>query len=232
MPLQTAVIIGATGLIGSYAVSELLNDDAFGEVIVLVRREFGLKHAKLKARVVDFNDMEDYKNKLGTGTAIFSCIGTTQKKVKGDRAAYRKIDFDITVNAAKLGKDLGFNTFLFVSAIGANAKAGNFYLKLKGEVEDAVAAVGLNSVHIFQPSMLLGNRNEKRFGESVMQGVMKGISFSLAGKLRKYRPVEALTVAKAMVVAAKNNIAGKHVYVYDEIIALAKSNKLPGYSPV
>jgi len=221
MPLQSAVVIGATGLTGGYVVNELLNDETFGEVTILARREFGLRHPKLKVKAVDFNDMNDYKNKLGKGDTIFCCIGTTQKKVKGDKAAYRKVDFDIVVNAAKLGKQAGFETFLLVSSIGANTKAGIFYLKLKGEVEDAVTAVGLNTIHIFRPSMLLGKRNERRFAEGLMQGIMKGISFLLAGRLRKYKSIEALTVARAMVAAGKNNDAGNHIYMYDEILKLA-----------
>ena len=108
MDKQTAVIIGATGLIGSLLVDTLLNDENFEKVRVLVRRPYENKHPKLEICVLDFRNLDDYKNKLGTGDAIFCSIGTTQKKVNGDKAAYRKIDYDIAVNAALFGKEAGF----------------------------------------------------------------------------------------------------------------------------
>ena len=220
MPLQTAVVIGATGLTGSHVVRQLLDDGAFNEVVVLVRGNFTLVHPKLNVRVVDFNDLTDYKTKLGKGSAIFCCIGTTQKKVKGDMAAYRKIDHDIPVNAAILGKQAGFNTLLLVSAIGANPQASNFYLKLKGEVDEEVSSAGLASVNIFRPSLLLGKRNEKRLGEGIMQSIGKGLSFLLVGGLKKYKPIESNDVAKAMIAAAKNATPGNHVYEYKEMMEL------------
>lgn len=222
MPLQTAVVIGATGLIGGHVVEELLADEHFDKVVVLVRKEYALQHPRLIVRIVDFNNPADYKNKLGTGNAIFSCIGTTQKKVNGDRDAYKKIDFDIPVTAAKFGKEAGFDTFLLVSAVGANAKSSNFYLRLKGEVDEAVSSFGINAVHIFRPSMLLGKRGEYRFGEKLMQAVMKGIDFMFIRSMRKYKSIQATTVAKAMVAAAKNSQPGDHVYQYDEMMALAR----------
>jgi uncharacterized protein YbjT (DUF2867 family) len=220
MPLQTAVVIGATGLTGGHVVRALLEDSAFKEVVVLVRGRFALLHPKLTVRTVDFTDSADYRNKLGKGDVIFSCIGTTQKQVKGDSAAYRKIDYDIPVNAAVFGKQAGFNTFLLVSSIGASPKSANFYLKLKGEVDEAVSSAGLPSVNIFRPSLLLGKRNEKRFGEGIMQSLGKGLSFLLGGKLRKYKPIEASAVATAMVASAKNAVPGNHVYEYDGMMEL------------
>ncbi len=222
MPLQTAVVIGATGLIGGYVVQELLKDETFERVVLLVRKEYPIKHPKLTARIVDFNNPADYKDKLGAGNAIFSCVGTTQNKVDGDKEAYRKIDFDIPVTAAKLGKEAGFSTFLLVSAVGANAKSANFYLHLKGEVDEAVSSFGLDSVHILRPSVLLGKRNEYRFGEKIAQVVMSGISFLLRRSLRKYNPIEASIVAKAMLAAAKSEMPGDHIYEYDRIMALAE----------
>ena len=221
MPLQTAVVIGATGLIGGHVVEELLADKNFSEVVVLVRKELPLRHPKLTTKIVDFNNLADYKNKLGGGDVIFSCIGTTQKKVDGDKDVYRKIDFDIPVTAAKLARQAGFTVFLLVSAVGANAKSNNFYIRLKGEVDEAVSSCGLNSVHIFRPSQLLGKRNEYRFVERIAQVVMKGVSFILIRSLRKFRPIQGRDVAKAMVAAAKAAQPGDHVYEYDRMIELA-----------
>ena len=217
MDKQTAVIIGATGLIGSLLVETLLNDDAFEKVRVLVRRPYAKQHPKLEVCVVDFGNLEDYKNKLGKGDSIFSCIGTTQKKVNSDKEAYRKIDYDIAVNAAQFGKEAGFTQYLLVSSLGADEKASGFYLKLKGEIETKIASIAFVGFHIFRPSFLLGNRNETRIGESIMKVVFKGLSSLFFGSMTKYKAIEALIVATAMANAAKEAFVGKKIYYYDDM---------------
>ena len=218
----TAVVIGATGFIGELLVNELVDDSQFIKVRLLVRKPIDLSHPKLEIAIVDFNDQNDFKQKLGKANCLFCCIGTTQKQVKGDKDAYRKIDHDIPLHAAQFAKQAGIDWFLLVSAIGANANSGNFYLKLKGETEEAVADVGINSLHIFQPSMLLGMRKEFRIGEVIGKGLIGTFSFLFQGSLKKYRGISGLTVAKAMVAAAKQNLPGKHIYIYDDMLKLAK----------
>ncbi|MFL9482717.1 NAD(P)H-binding protein [Chitinophagaceae bacterium LWZ2-11] len=222
MQTQTAVVLGGTGLIGSLLTTQLLNDAAFGTVRLLVRRPIEFTHPKLDVQLVDFNNLADYENKLGKGDCLFCCIGTTQKNVKGDNTAYRKIDFDIPVNAANIAEREGFNTYLLVSAIGANAGAGNFYLQLKGEVENAVKAAGIKSVYIFQPSMLLGKRNERRIAERIIQPIMKSLSFLFVGTIKKYKAIQASDVAKSMVACAKNKEDGVHVLSYEKIMQSQK----------
>jgi len=222
MQPQTAVVIGGTGFIGELLLNELLCDKQFESVRALVRRHAGAPHPKLEAQIVDFNNLEEFKQKLGSADCLFCCVGTTRKKVKGNKAAYRKVDFDIPLHAAQFAKAAGFKSFLMVTAVGANAKSGNFYLRLKGEVENAVEAAGVVSLHIFQPSMLMGARDEFRLGEKIGKALMKIASFMLQGSLRKYRGIEGSTVAKAMVKAAKIGGEGKHVYLYDDMIKLAK----------
>lgn len=195
-----ATVIGATGLIGGYLLELLLKDDHFDSVRVLVRRPFQPDHPKLEKKLVDFTDAESFRLALEGSDLVFCSIGTTQKKVKGDKEAYRKIDYDITVNAARFCKLNGYETFVFVSSVGANSKSNNFYLKLKGEIEDAVRAVGLRHVHIMQPSLLLGDRKESRLGEKIAQWVMPVISFLIP---KKYRPIHARKVAEMMINAAK-----------------------------
>ena len=214
----TAVVLGATGLIGRQLVQQLLNDPAFSKVRILVRRPVELSNSKLEAEVVNFDDLADYRKKLGRGDCIFCCIGTTMKQVKGDKATYRKIDFDIAVNAAKLGKEAGFTDYLLVSAVGANAASSNFYLKLKGEVENAVAAIGFQSFHAFRPSMLFGKRVEFRFAEIVGKPIMQALSVLMVGGLKKYRGIEGLTVAKAMVAEAKSSKKGTFIHHYDDMV--------------
>ena len=222
MQPQTAVVIGGTGFIGELLLNELLSDQQFEHVRALVRRNAGAPHPKLEAQVVDFNNRDDFKQKLGSADCLFCCVGTTRKKVKGSKADYRKVDFDIPMHAAQLAKEAGFKSFLMVSSVGANAKSGSFYLKLKGEAENAVEAVGIKSLHIFQPSVLMGNRNEFRLGEKAGKLLMKITSFMLRGSLAKYKGIDGRIVAKAMVEAAKKDGDGKHVYLYNDMVKLAK----------
>jgi uncharacterized protein YbjT (DUF2867 family) len=222
MQAQTAVVLGATGLIGSLLTALLLDDPAFKTVRVLVRSPYGKQHPKLDVQVVNFNDAADFIHKLGTGDCIFCCVGTTQKKVKGDKAAYRKVDYDIPVNAARLASAAGFSKYLLVSAAGADAGSMNFYARLKGEAENGIKAFPFKSIHIFQPSILFGKRNEFRLGELIGKGIMKALSFVFTGWLKKYKGIDAADVAKAMASAAKKEDTGVKVYQYAEIMQLAK----------
>jgi uncharacterized protein YbjT (DUF2867 family) len=208
-----ATLIGATGLIGGHLLEMLLQDDYYDSVRILVRRPFEQEHPKLEKKLVDFSDKENFRLALEGSNVIFCAVGTTQKKVKGDKTEYRKIDYDIAVNAAQLGKQCGCETFVLVSAIGANPKSSNFYLKLKGEAEDAVKSAGLESVHIMRPSMLLGNRKEFRLGEKIGTPVMRALSFLLPAR---YKPVQARDVAMAMKVVAKKHEPGIFIHSYKE----------------
>ncbi|HEX8460307.1 MAG TPA: NAD(P)H-binding protein [Segetibacter sp.] len=220
MQSSTAVVLGATGLIGEQLVQQLLNDPAFSKVRILVRRPVQLSHSKLEVAIVDFNKLSDYESKLGKGDFIFCCIGTTQKQVKGDKALYRKIDFDIPVNAAKLGIKAGFTKYFLVSAVGANAASQNFYLKLKGEVEAAITDIGFSALHVFRPSILLGKRKELRVAELFGKGVMQAISVFFAGALKKYKGIKGEDVAKAMIAAAKSDTKGLTMYEYEEMVKI------------
>ena len=217
---QTAVVIGSTGLIGTQLVQLLLLDTAFTEVRILVRRPVSVSHPKLVIQIVAFDDYHDLKEKIASGHSVFCCIGTTQKKVKGDKTAYRKVDYNIPVNAANAAIENGFKKFLLVSSVGANKNSGNFYLRLKGEVEDSISKLEFESIHFFRPSILLGDRKEFRPGEKIAQGSMKLLSFLFAGSLKKYKPIQSSDVAKAMVAASKQQKKGVHVYEYKEIMEI------------
>jgi uncharacterized protein YbjT (DUF2867 family) len=223
MQSLTAVVLGATGFIGEQLVQQLLNDSTFSKVRILVRRPVKLSHPKLEVEIVNFDNLAEYRHKLGRGDCIFCCIGTTQKKVKGDKNAYRKIDVDIPVNAAKMGKDAGFTNYILVSAVGADAHSKNFYLRLKGEVEREIADLKFKSFHAFRPSILLGERKEFRLAEVLGKGVMQGLSSLFIGNLKKYKGIEGANVARAMVAAAKSDGKGMYVHHYDDIIKAASS---------
>jgi uncharacterized protein YbjT (DUF2867 family) len=222
MHRKTAVVLGATGLIGQHLVQELLQDEFFSKVRILVRRPFSIDHPKADIQVVNFNDEKDIAARIDIGDVIFCCIGTTRKKVKGNKTEYRKVDYDIPIITARLGIQHGFNQFLMVSAVGANPIAANFYLQLKGCIEEDITALPFESIHIFRPSILLGKREEYRPGENIGKALASAISFLLLGAWRKYKPIPAAHVAKAMVAAANKEQAGVHVYEYDEMRELIR----------
>lgn len=217
---QTAIVIGPTGLIGSQLVELLLQDNTFTEVRILVRNPLSLSHPKLDVQTVRFNDYHDIKEKIGTGYSIFCCIGTTQKKVHGDKIAYRKVDYTIPLNAAHAGLENGVKKYLLVSAAGANEKSSNFYLQLKGSVENEISKLGFESINFFKPSLLLGTRKEFRAGEKVAQGFLPLVSFLFAGPLKKYKPIQSIDVAKAMIAVAKRETSGVNAYEYSEMMKL------------
>lgn len=218
----TAVIIGATGLTGNLVLEELLKDNDFKTVRILTRRNVKIIHPKLQQEIVNFTNMDEYAKNFGEGDVIFCCIGTTQKKVKGDKELYKQIDYDIPVNAARIGMTKGFKKFLIVSAIGANEKSSNFYVSLKGKIENALKQFHFDSLDIFQPSLLNGNRNETRVLEKIIQGLMDIVSFLFLGPLKKYHAIGADNVAKSMVFAAKQNKHGVHYYTYQEMMEMAR----------
>jgi uncharacterized protein YbjT (DUF2867 family) len=218
---KTAALIGATGLTGSYLLDELLNDPFYDTVKILIRRPVESTHPKLEKKLVDFNDADSLLVALSNSDVVFCAAGTTQKKVKGDKEAYRRVDYDIPVKAALFCKITGCETFVLISAVGANSSGNNFYLKLKGEVEDAVREAGLKSVHIMRPSILLGKRREFRLGEKIGKVVMPAVAFLIPAK---YKPIHAKKVAKAMLVASKQNKEGFFVYENKEIKDLAEQD--------
>jgi len=217
MTAKTAALIGATGLIGSHLLKCLQDDDDFKTIRLLVRRPVPYNHPKIKVLVIDFADEAAFKAGIAGCEAVFCAVGTTNKKVKGNKAAYRKVDYDIPVNAARFCAETGCPHFLLVSSVGANSKGGNFYIKLKGEVEDRVKSISIPSVSIFRPSMLLGKRPESRPLETIAQVMMKPMSILFPSQ---YKPIAAEDVAKAMIGACKQDKPGFRVYHFREMKAL------------
>jgi uncharacterized protein YbjT (DUF2867 family) len=219
---KTATIIGATGLIGSHLLSLLQQDNYYHTIRVLVRRPLENKDPKSEVKLVDFTDEESFKLGIYGSDTVFVTVGTTQQKVRGDKEAYRKVDYDIPVKAARFCQETGCPQLLLISSVGANAKASNFYLQLKGEVEETIKTFNLPSVSIFRPSLLLGDRQEKRVGEKVAQAVMPFLALGMFGELSRYKPIHAADVAKAMMLTAKEQKPGFTVLEYNQIKALAR----------
>jgi len=207
-------IIGASGLIGGSLVDELLKttDD---KITIISRRPLGFSKPRIHEVVVDFTDQSSLTEALKGIDAVFIAIGTTQKKMKGDLVAYRKVDYDIPVAVAEACVINNVPKLLLVSSVGADSSSSNFYLRLKGEVEDAIAKMAIPYIGIFQPSLLLGDRKEFRLGEKISQLIMPLFSFVLPSK---YKPIAASSVAKAMIREAIHNEAGVRKYTYKDLI--------------
>src|SRR6188508_958540 len=214
-----ATLVGATGLIGGYLLEELLNDPWFETVRILIRRPIDITHPKLEKKIIDFNDSDSLLVALSNSDVVFCSIGTTNKKVKGDKGAYRKIDFDIPVKLARFCNMTGCEKFILVSSAGANSKSRNFYQHLKGETEEAIKSVGLKTVHIMRPSLLLGERKEFRLGENIGKAVMTSLSFIIP---EKYKAIQGKDVAKVMAALAKKNDEGIFLHENREIRNLSK----------
>jgi len=219
---KTAVLIGATGLTGNYLLNELLNDPFYDTVKILIRRPLDINSSKLEKKIVDFNDSDSILIAISNSDTVFCTVGTTQRNVKGDKEAYRKVDFDIPVKAAKFCKMTGCEKFVLVSSVGASGRSRNFYLRLKGEVEDSIKEIGLKTVHIMRPSMLLGDRKEFRFGEKIGKGLMRLLSLIIPSK---YKPIHARDVAKAMLSVSKQDQEGFFIYHYREIMDLISQSR-------
>jgi uncharacterized protein YbjT (DUF2867 family) len=217
MNRKTAALIGATGLIGSHILELIQADDDLKSIRVLVRRPVTFNHPKIKVIVIDFTDETEFRAGVAGCDTVFVSVGTTQKKVKGDKAAYRKVDYDIPVNAARFCSETGCKSFLVVSSVGADNRSSNFYLKLKGEVEDKISSTSIPSISIFRPSMLLGKRNESRPMETVAQAISKPLGALFPSR---YKPIKASDVARAMIAASKQNKTGFRIYHYREMVDL------------
>lgn len=208
--MQNYAIVGASGLIGSCIVDELLQTTD-NKITLISRRALGLSNSRIHEVIVDFTNQSTLNEALKGVDAVFIAIGTTQKKMRGDLSAYRKVDYDIPVAVAQACVINNISKLLLVSSVGADSSSSNFYLRLKGEVEDAIGKMPIPYVGIFQPSLLLGNRNEFRLGERISQLIMPIFSFVIPSK---YKPIAAKSIAKAMIREAINNVTGVKRYTY------------------
>jgi uncharacterized protein YbjT (DUF2867 family) len=185
----------------------------------LVRKEIPVQHKKLVQLVVDFDNLDNVRSSIN-GHALFCCLGSTKSKTP-DMSIYRKIDHDYPVKLAQIAKQNQMPHYHLVSAIGANSKSLNFYTKMKGETEQEIQLVGIKSLHIYQPSLLTGNRKEHRLAEGVATTIMKVIDPLLIGGLKKYRSIAAITVATAMYKQSLNQEEGVFIHPSDHIKQLA-----------
>ncbi len=212
---KTVALFGSTGLIGSEILKLLINDDDYETINVITRKKVTVQSKKIKNYIIDFTNPNGYKKIIKKGDVVIASIGTTQSKVNFNKMKYRKVDYDILLNIAKVCKSNQASSFCFVSSAGANEKSKNFYLGLKGEIENSIMHLALKSCLIFRPSLLLGKRNEFRFGEIIAQKIMPLFSFLMKSN---YKPIKATDVAKSIVSESKKVSQGNKIYHYSEMI--------------
>lgn len=216
---KRACLLGASGLVGGFCLQALLADESYVSVTLLSRRELPVVSSpRLSQKVIDFESLA--APDFAGADDVFCCLGTTIGKA-GSQAAFRRVDLEYPLAAAKAAREAGAKQFVLVSSVGANPASKNFYLRTKGELEQAVSDLGFRAVHIFRPSLLLGSRKEFRLGERIAMAVMPLLNLAMLGGLRRYRAISAAGVGKAMVAAARLGEIGTIVYEHDRIAALA-----------
>jgi uncharacterized protein YbjT (DUF2867 family) len=214
-----AIIAGSTGLIGSKLLQILLREPFYDEVLILVRKKINITHKKITQLVVNFEQLDSYADAIN-GHALFCCLGTTNKKTP-DKAVYRHIDHDYPLHLAQLALKNRIEQYHLVSAIGANSGSSFFYPRIKGETEADIQQLGLPALHIYRPSMLVGDRQEKRPMEKTLIAIYKVIDPLLCGSWKKYRSITDEAVAIAMYTQSTKNNAGTFIYESDQIKQLS-----------
>jgi uncharacterized protein YbjT (DUF2867 family) len=212
---KSALVLGATGLIGKELVKILNESNQYEKIKLVVRRPIDIESKICEEHIVDFNHLDTYPE-LFKVSDVFCCLGTTIKVAK-TKEAFRKVDYDYPVEAAKLAKENGVQKFLLVSSMGADPKSLFFYSRVKGDVEAALTSLNLPSLHIFRPSLLLGKREEFRLGERLAEKASGVMNKLMVGPLRPYRGIQARKVAAAMAFVAQSNKKGNHVYLSHEM---------------
>ncbi len=207
---KTAILFGATGLVGGFCLQYLITADTYNKVLVFGRRKVDIDHPKVVQHIIDFDHLENYAD-LIKGDDLYCCIGTTIKKA-GSEPAFRRVDYIYPRKIGEIGLKNKVNQFLLISSVGADEDSLFFYNQVKGELENDIRVMPYWAVHIFRPSILLGERNENRWGESIAQKIGKFVDDFTGGLLKKYKPVEADAVAKAMIMAAQKTEKGVHYY--------------------
>jgi len=215
MKEKTAIIFGATGLVGSYVLNYLLYDDRYEKIKIFTRKPLNINHSKIEETIIDILNFDSYSDKI-KGDDLFCCIGTTRGKA-GSKENFKKIDFLVPVKIAEIAYNNGVDNFIVISSIGANHKSKIFYLKVKGMMEEEVKKFKFKKLFILRPSMLLGKRNEFRLLEEIGKILMRLFGFLMVKQFKKYKGIKASTVARCMINLA-NCTTGKTVIESDEIV--------------
>ncbi len=219
MTSRTAVVLGASGLVGGFCLKALVDDPDYTRVLTFGRRELPpLTRAKVTQRVADLGSLtaDDFRG----AQDVFSALGTTIRKA-GSQEAFRRVDLELPLRAAQEALQAGAEQFVIVSSVGADPASKNFYLRTKGELERELAKLPFRAIHILRPSLLIGKRQEFRLGETIGMQIAPVLDLLTLGPLRKYHSMRAEIAGKAMVGAAQSGKSGTFIYEFDPIVRLA-----------
>ncbi|MCE7791372.1 NAD-dependent epimerase/dehydratase family protein [Salipaludibacillus sp. CUR1] len=220
--MKKAAVAGATGLVGRHIVKELINSRKYDEIHILTRRRTPFfKHPLVREHIVSFEELEGIGPVFEEINDIFVALGTTMKQAKSHEE-FIKVDYTYSLKIAELAKEYGADTFTVVSATGANRESRFFYNRVKGTLEEALISLNLPSLHIFRPSLLIGERYEFRAGEKSAEWLSKPLSIFMKGPLDKYKPVKGSYVAASMYAVAQKESRGLHIYESPLIQRLGK----------
>ncbi|PPR40493.1 MAG: hypothetical protein CFH22_01506 [Alphaproteobacteria bacterium MarineAlpha5_Bin12] len=217
--MKTALIFGSSGLVGNNLLHCILKDNDYKKIKLFVRSNINIKDPRVEIIYDDFKNLDNIKNTI-IGDDCFFCIGTTKKDTP-DKKEYRRVEYDIPVTIARIAKNNSVNSFFYVSSIGANSKVYNSYLRNKGQVEEELIKLNFTKLGILRPALLLGKRNSFRLGERLAQLIMTKVSIIFIGKLKKFKPIKAKDVAKAIINITKNNYKIKF-FESDKLLELSK----------
>ena len=202
--MKTAILFGATGLVGSHLLNLLVNSIEYDKIKIFSRKEIKISNPKIDTFIIDFKELEKNKDDI-TGDDCFYVIGTT-RKVTPQKKDYIDVELNLPVKISKIAKNNNVKSFIYVSSGGANANSRNLYLQNKGKAEKEIIDLSFEFTAIIQPSLLLGNRKENRIVEKIVKFIFKILSFIFIGKLRPFKAIHATNVAKAIMHITKNQL--------------------------
>lgn len=201
--MLTAVVFGSSGLTGRFLTELLVKDNRYSSILLFVRKEIKVYHGKIKQIIFNPDNLDSVLNEI-KGDQVFCCVGTTIKKA-GSKESFLETDYKLIVAIARATSDNGIPVITFISSIGANPESRNFYLNTKGLTENAIKVLKFETFNILRPSLLLGLRPEYRQMEEFSKSMLKFLGFLMVGRFKKYRPIHAETVARAMIKVANDN---------------------------
>ena len=216
--MKTALLFGSSGLIGGHLTKQLIENSSYSKVKLFVRSDPKISDPKIEIIKTDFNNLQNHKDEI-IGDDCFFCIGTTKQNAP-DKDEYRRIEYNIPIEIAKIAKSNSVKSFLYVSSGFADPKSSGAYLKNKGDVEEELKSLNFLKLGIMRPSFLIGDRKEKRIGEKIGIFIFKLISPFFLGPLKKMKPINSEKVAKAMIKIANENLK-KTILESDEIVEIS-----------
>jgi uncharacterized protein YbjT (DUF2867 family) len=219
MKSKSALVLGASGLVGHDLTKILIDSSEYNEITLLLRKKLDIDNKKIHQEIVDFDNLDKYHS-LFNVDSVFCCLGTTIKIAK-TKENFMKVDLEYPVAGAQITKQEGKGRFFVISAMGADEKSKIFYNSVKGILERKLKELNLNSLHIFRPSILMGDRKEFRLGESITLALCKALPFVFIGALKKYKPTKITDLALAMYKASLSDNKGTCVHEPEEIYKLA-----------